>query len=465
MIVAEYTKEQLLAVADAWRRHEGSQMAARDEMGMAKHTFRRMLAKAIELGLVPDVEAIRALAHRRPHAAKLRVGKPAVGGQIGRRAGAAHQELQQDYGEKKGQLASLSSRIRTLEQLLRAAKVDLDTWQVDRYVVNKWEVGAKHPKTGAVLVEPLFQVKAWLKRRPAQDLELAVKALVAELRSQAPVYDFPAVPRSMRDRLCYEISPVDFHLAKLAWAAETGEDYDTDIAERLFQRAMVELMARVHSEPVEKILLVVGNDWFHVDGQHGTTTAGTEQDIDSRWQRAFIRSRRLLISTIEMFAARAPVEVLVVPGNHDYERTFYLGEVLDARFCSTSRVTVENSPRLRKYYRHGVNLLGFCHGNEERHGDLPLIMAREEPQHWAETVHHEWHIGHLHKKRETKYTAGDTFHGVGVRILPSLAGTDAWHFKKGYVKGLRAAEAYLWCADTGYVGHFSSNVRDEEFVQ
>jgi hypothetical protein len=29
---------------------------------------------------------------------------------------------------------------------------------------------------------------------------------------------------------------------------------------------------------------------------------------------------------------------------------------------------------------------------------------------------------------------------------------------RGYVKGQRAAEAYLWSFETGYAGHFSSNV-------
>lgn len=468
MIVAEYTKEQLLAVADAWRRHQGSQKAARAEMGIGKERFSRMVRAACNAGLVPDEAAIRAQARTRPHARTLRTGKPGAGAQSGPRgsekSGSAHQELQQDYGDAKGQLASLSSRIRTLEQLLRAAKVDQDVWSVDRYVVNKWEVGAKHPKTGAILVEPLFQVKAWLRRRPAQDLGILVRDLVAELRDQAPVYEFPDLPSIHGQRLCYVVSPVDIHLAKLAWCKETGEDYDTQIAERLYRKAVSELMGLVSGLVLEQIVLVVGQDWFHVDNQYGKTARGTDQDIDSRWQRAFLRSRVLLVETIEMLARVAPVLVLVVPGNHDYERVFYLGEVLDARFTHTDRIQINNSPRLRKYHRFGVNLVGFTHGSDEKQGDLPLIMAREEPQHWAESRHREWLTGHLHKMKETKYTAGDSWNGVRVRVLPSLCGTDAWHYRMGYVKGIRAAEAYLYSHNAGYVGHFSSPVLDEEFV-
>jgi hypothetical protein len=73
-----------------------------------------------------------------------------------------------------------SARITTLDQLLAVCEVDSAIWEVDRYVVNKWEVGAKSEQkdltwadgvvsgsvqSGGMEVEPLFQVKAWLVRR------------------------------------------------------------------------------------------------------------------------------------------------------------------------------------------------------------------------------------------------------------------------------------------------------------
>ena len=74
---------------------------------------------------------------------------------------------------------SRAPRITTLEQLLGAADVDLDTWRVDRYIINKWEVGAKSEyknltwtsgvmdgslRADGLTISPLFQVKAWLVR-------------------------------------------------------------------------------------------------------------------------------------------------------------------------------------------------------------------------------------------------------------------------------------------------------------
>ena len=60
--------------------------------------------------------------------------------------------------------ASKGGRIQTLDQLLFACQVDLSVWMVDHWIANKWEVGAKDPETGEILVSPLWQIKAWLKR-------------------------------------------------------------------------------------------------------------------------------------------------------------------------------------------------------------------------------------------------------------------------------------------------------------
>ena len=65
------------------------------------------------------------------------------------------------------------TRIQTLEELLEHCKVDLALWSVDRFVCNKWEMGAKD-ETGKVVVEPLFQIKAFLEKR--KDVEAARNA-------------------------------------------------------------------------------------------------------------------------------------------------------------------------------------------------------------------------------------------------------------------------------------------------
>ena len=60
------------------------------------------------------------------------------------------------------ELSSKSNRIKSLEDLIKESNIDLSIWNIDRYVVNKWEVGSN--VDGVIVTEPLFQVKAWLSK-------------------------------------------------------------------------------------------------------------------------------------------------------------------------------------------------------------------------------------------------------------------------------------------------------------
>ena len=73
--------------------------------------------------------------------------------------------LRVDYGENKGQVELKSRRIKTLEDALIEANVDLSIWEVERHVINKWEVGIKNADGDGIITEPLWQIKIWLRRK------------------------------------------------------------------------------------------------------------------------------------------------------------------------------------------------------------------------------------------------------------------------------------------------------------
>jgi hypothetical protein len=354
-------------------------------------------------------------------------------------------------------LTSEPGRVMTLDDLLARTGVDTTIWDVERYVVNKWEVGSGGES--GVEVTELFQVKAWLKRnREAANLVDLTDSLIAKMCEHAPAYPEYVKSDISGERFMMEMSLPDLHIGKLAWKEETGENYDSKSARACARRAVRELLGRASGFAIERFLVPIGNDMLHTDTIENTTTGGTRQDVDSRHHKMFVAAYEVAVEIIDSLMPTAPVKVLIVPGNHDRANALKLGVVLEAHYRNTDRVTVDAAPTLRKYEVYGVNLLGFTHGSDEKHGDLPLIMAQEKPGEWAKALHKEWHLGHLHKRKQQNFTAGDTHGGVPVRILPSLSGTDAWHYMKGYVKGQRAAESYLWSFDNGYAGHFSSNV-------
>lgn len=345
-----------------------------------------------------------------------------------------------------GSYEVVGAGVHTLDELLALAKVDLARWQVTSHFIKRWDVTRK---SGGV--ESRWQITARLAPQPAV---VATKdEILAEIRRAAvPV---PAIRHTLSGdaRYLLEIAPVDLHLGLRAWAQETGARYDIPTACQLFVWAVEDLLAKAANFPLERILFVIGNDFLHVDTKQGTTTGGTPQDVDDSSLQMFKVGRALLTQTILRLKQVAPVHVLAIPGNHDHLSLLHLAEVIDAQFSADADVTVDAGPAVRKYHKYGATLLGFTHGygREEKASKLPLLMAREQPDAWAEASFHEWHLGHWHHVRAEEHS------GVRVRVLPSLVARDAWHAGQGYL-ARRAAEAYLWERKTGYAAHFSANV-------
>jgi len=364
-------------------------------------------------------------------------------------------------GSEDREIELYSERVVTLDDALAKGQVDLKRWDVERFIVNSWEVGAKGPDK-RIRVTPLWQVKVWLKAKKGWSPSEFKAILKEDLRDLAPSYR-PVWRRSEREKpILAEMSIFDAHFGKLAWSPETGQDYDLKICESRYMEAAEKLLVRAEMESPERILYVVGNDFFHVDHK-GLTTAGTPQDVDGRWQKAFRCGVKCCTKVTELARTIAPVDVLVVQGNHDNEKAFCLGEVLDSRFHQCEDVNVLNSPDVYSYYRYGTVLLGFVHG--ENHGSaakraqLPVTMATDRPIDWSETTCREFHLGHFHTETEDvwKYRATEHVREVAVRVLPSISSTDAWHRQQGYAS-VRAAECHLYHRQRGRWGYLVHTV-------
>jgi hypothetical protein len=284
-----------------------------------------------------------------------------------------------------------------------------------------------------------------------------------------PVLDWmPETPSERHENNLFEITCFDLHMGKLAWGGETGENYDTKIARQRFLDTVETLIHRASSFEYSRILFPVGSDFFNSDTIYNTTTKGTPQDEDLRWQKTFNVGVRLLVDAISLLKqAGVPVDVVVIPGNHDFERSFYMGAYLEAWYNNDPIVNINNGASPRKYYRFGKVLLGLTHGSEEKEASLPLLMATdiESKPYWTDTTYHEWHVGHIHRKRDIKYTVLDKSRvtnedlGVTVRYLSSLTGTEEWHHKKGFVGAIKAGEAFIWNDENGLLAHLNANLK------
>jgi len=345
---------------------------------------------------------------------------------------------------------TLKSRIQTLPELIERFQIDTSVWEVERFIANKWEMGAADKADGqlkGIVVEELFQIKATFRRRTEViAIRKEIERLKADAKAAARIPS-PVVRSIVRSGNVLEINIPDTHFGKLAWGVETGyENYDVKIAEGMFIRALETLIERSKGYKYDQVVFVVGNDLFNSDNLEDQTTRGTRVTTDGRYYKTFWKVRKTITACIERLRQIAPVRVVMVSGNHDQQSVWHLGDSLECYFHKYTDVEIDNEPTLRKYFQHGKVMLMFTHGDKGKRTDYPLLMATEKPEMFGSTKFRECHTGHTHM------TKMDEQHGVRVRVLPALCPPDDWHSENGFVGNIRAAEAYVWNKDEGLVG-------------
>jgi len=355
------------------------------------------------------------------------------------------------YEEKgdEARLTTVSRTIRTLEDALAYADVDLDIWEVERYLVNSWEMGSKDA-TGHPQVTPLWQVKAWLTRRRSTSLEQALEMLL----EQVPAKPARARKRPSRaGRRMVEVALYDLHFGLLAWGPEIGENYDVAIARAITADAIGQIAQRTRDLGVERYLFPIGNDLFHINDPTGLTPLHRNRlDVDSRLPRIIAEVGLAMHDAVDTLRSIAPVKLIWVPGNHDPQTSYWLMRELAAYYRHDDAVEVDTSPRPRKVEQYGVNLIWFLHGCDlatKNEKALPGLFASEAAHLWAPDQYREIHRGHTHKKQELWFTGVETYGGGVVRTIPSLVGTDAWHYQKGFVETSKTAQFFVWNREYG----------------
>jgi len=362
-----------------------------------------------------------------------------------------------------------------LEELITNAGIDLEIWECYDFTVESgaWDVTmnmkGKNDKPDEAITKTnhRFSVKAKFKRKiNIIYINEFRKNLIAEISKNVPKSRIKPVITDGNNML--EIDVFDFHFGKLGWIQETNTgNYDAKIAKRIWEKSIITLLARaVKSQKISKIVFPVGNDFFNTDLSlpAPTTTRGTPQQEDLRWQKTFIDCIKLVRYAIQLMLEVAPVDIIIVPGNHDFTRAFYLGAALEGIYENDKYVDVNNQAIPYKFTEWGKNLIGYAHGNSK---DISIdrlrqLMQIDEAKAWARTAFHEWHLGDIHHKKiiktpggtinmidlEKKFHKGqlteEDFQGIVIRYMRSITGDDGWHIGKGYKGSIKGAEGYIF---------------------
>lgn len=248
------------------------------------------------------------------------------------------------------------------------------------------------------------------------------------------------------------VNIADIHFGKLAWAPETGENYDLKIATDRFNNIVDSSINRLMKEDnLTKIVFFWSQDFFHYDNPNQTTSSGiTFQQTDMRWQKMFDEGVKLLIEAIDKLKQIAPVYTFYTRSNHDEQTAYYAKAVLSATFKNDKLVEVNDSPSPRKYIKFGINLLGFAHGDKEGKR-LPNLMSIEAPEYWSSTKNREFFLGHFHSQIVKEEA------GITLRYLSSPAGSDAWHNQMGFIGSKRGAQIFIRGYNSGPIAEYNIN--------
>lgn len=330
----------------------------------------------------------------------------------------------------------------TKKDIMKLFELDDSEWECQRFDIKTWNTTLKDStgKPNQVTnygVHAVFKpIKGVLKKEDLSWIyESAREASIKQHGMELDKYYYNHSEIAKENTLVLAI--FDQHLGKLAWGEETGENYDIKIASKRFLSAAKYLIDKANEVGFSKILFPLGNDFFQFDSMNSETTRGTKVDSDIRWKKLFRVGIDLLREVLEYAATFAPVDVMLIQGNHDHMMSFYAFETLRGYYENNPNIIIDKNIKTRSYRLVGINLLGFTHGDKEQ-DNIYRVMQEEARELWGRSKHAEFIVGHYHK------SAVDEKQGVIKRTIGSLTGTDSWHYDRGYVGTLKTAQALIY---------------------
>lgn len=349
-----------------------------------------------------------------------------------------------------------------------AVKYDLSLRQAQRYI-KKLKDSGYDPANDRFYKNPENQIASGystLVRHKSKD-DSSTGKLIEWIKTRIDVRDQVKAAQQLIDSLVADIEPLplipyenqpatkdlftvipigDPHIGLLTWSKEVGEDWDLEIADRVYRKVFARLLAR--SPDTERCVLVNTGDFFHADNIQGVTSrSGHRLDLDGRhgkWLDAGFAIIRMFIDAC--LRKYKYVDYINVPGNHDDILGRAIGSFAYQLYLNNVRCTVQKGDNPFQYYHRGEVLLGFAHGHTCKLSSLPGKMADDQHKLWGQSTYRHWITGHVHHNSwlQFKEHPGCTVETVG--IIPPK---DAYAHGGAY-GAMRGIQALIFDSKHGY---------------
>lgn len=285
-----------------------------------------------------------------------------------------------------------------------------------------------------------------------QAIEETIQAFVKPLRGS---FKRTKTPKTTGGDYMVAVPIGDPHIGLYSWGEETGQDWDSAIAEEAICTAVGEVIS--DSPATDECWIWQLGDFLHVDSSANTTAAGTPQDTDSRFPkvvRTAVRTLRYIAE--EALAKYKTVHIRNAKGNHDSNAAVVLDEALKAFYSSEPRLIVHDSPKPVFIHRWHECLFGITHGHAPKPDRIPNVMANDSGEDWI-AKHKFAHHGHFHQKnRKSPRLFQDI--GVEVECHAAMTAPDKWTIEQGY-RSTSEVKAIVYHKDEGEKRRYISQVK------
>lgn len=321
--------------------------------------------------------------------------------------------------------------------LLKAHGFDISCWQIVSARNNIRQVISK--QDGVVTLYASF-----ITVKPLKDSEVPLFKIEEFFDKLDRDYSLPKIKERknyLQGNKLLLINIADLHMNLQASMLTTRNEYNCDIAEKLFFYVIEDILARTKDYKFNEIVFTVGGDMLNADGLTGTTTKGTPQDNDIHYYDAYERCCSMVIKAIDILKQRARVNVVYIPANHDEMTGFKLAKYIDAWFRHDEVVSVDYLPLARKYVQFGKTLLCFAHDANVK--KLPMLIADEAREYWSKVDTTEVFLQHLHTENILMEE-----YNMRIQRLPTISAKSKWSADKGY-SSKRQCKSFIFDFEDG----------------
>lgn len=304
--------------------------------------------------------------------------------------------------------------------LLKAHGFDIKEWELVSARNNIWNVYSKQDG-----IQELYSSKIVVKPKEQTIDYDRINEWFDKLDRK---YSLPVIKTSneyLKGNKCLLIDIADLHLNLQATLFSTGNEYNCEIAEKLFFYVISDILSRVEKYQFNKIIFCIGGDMLNGDNLSGSTTKGTPQDSDLLYFDAIEKLYAMTIKAVEILEQKAPIDVIYISGNHDELSGYKLAKFIDAWFRHDNNVIVDYSPLPRKYVKFGRTLFVFAHDGNVK--TLPRLIADEAREYWSDINTTEVFLQHLH----TEQVLTEEYN-MRIQRLPTISAKSDWTVNKGF---------------------------------